>query len=129
MKHFAFFFPLLLSTVLLAETVGVRPYELDWAGRYEDEHPDAVLEDFESEGWTGECSGGTIAVKRSREQLLFGDYVLKATYCNNADTEGARPTSSVRRNRWPFRSRSTPSLFGPMATRRRSIRMRRPSGV
>ena len=90
MKHYTFFFPFLLSTVLLAETVGVRPYEMDWAGRYEDEHPDAVLEDFESEGWIGECSGGTIAVERSREQLLFNDYVLKATYCNNADTEGAQ---------------------------------------
>ncbi|MBR4518930.1 MAG: hypothetical protein IKO65_08020 [Victivallales bacterium] len=85
MKHFTFFFPLLASVVLLAETVGVRPYEMDWAGRTTDTYPDKVLEDFESEGWTGECSGGDIVVERSRERQLFGDYVLKATYKNTAD--------------------------------------------
>ena len=76
---------LALSLVLCAETVGKRPYELDWAGRTQDTYPDAVLADFEAEGWTGECEGGTIAVERTREQQLFGDYVLKATYCNTAE--------------------------------------------
>ncbi len=87
MKHFTFFFPLLASVVLLAETIGVRPYEMDWAGRTTDTYPDKVLEDFENESdvWTGECIGGTIAVERSRERQLFGDYVLKATYSNTAD--------------------------------------------
>ena len=87
MKHYITFFSLLIGTSLLAETVGVRPYEMDWAGRYQDDHPEAVLADFESESdvWTGECAGGTITVERSREQQLFGDYVLKATYCNTAD--------------------------------------------
>ena len=87
MKHYITFFSLLIATALLAETIGVRPYEMDWAGRYQDDHPEAVLADFESESdvWTGECTGGTIAVERSREQQLFGDYVLKATYCNTAD--------------------------------------------
>ena len=67
MKHFTFF-PLLLSTMLLAETIGIRPYELDWAGRHEDEFPDAVVADFETEGWHGECAGGVTTVTRSREQ-------------------------------------------------------------
>ena len=76
---------LLTPFLLFAETVGKRPYELDWAGRTTDTYPDAVLADFESDGWTGECEGGTIAVERTREQQLFGDYVLKATYCNTAE--------------------------------------------
>ena len=86
MKHCITFFFLLIATALLAETIGVRPYEMDWAGRTTDTYPDKVLEDFESESdvWTGECAGGTIAVERSRERQLFGDYVLKATYCNTA---------------------------------------------
>ena len=75
----------LLTCVLLAETIGVRPYEMDWAGRYQDEHPEAVIEDFENEGWFGECADGEITVERSREQLLFGDYVLKVAYHNNAE--------------------------------------------
>ena len=104
MKHFTFFFPLLASVVLLAETIGVRPYEMDWAGRYQDEHPEAVIEDFENENWAGECAGGEITVERSREQLLFGDYVLKATYHNT--TEGTQ-TYLIR----PIEPLATPEEF------------------
>ncbi|MBP5299798.1 MAG: hypothetical protein J6Y80_00200, partial [Victivallales bacterium] len=85
MKHCITFFSLLIATALLAETIGVRPYEMDWAGRYQDEHPEAVIEDFENADWTGECAGGEITVERSREQQLFGDYVLKATYHNTVE--------------------------------------------
>ena len=85
MKHFTFFFPLLLSTMLLAETIGIRPYEMDWAGRHADEFPEAVVADFETEGWYGECAGGVTTVARSREQQLFGDYVLKVTYHNTME--------------------------------------------
>ena len=48
MKYLAASFSLLTATILFAETVGVRPYELDWAGRTQDTYPDAVLADFEA---------------------------------------------------------------------------------
>ena len=86
MKHLTAFFVVLMGATLYAQTVGVRPYEMDWAGRVEDDHPEAVLADFEEEGWTGECVGGTITVERTREQQLFGEYVLKATYCNTIES-------------------------------------------
>ena len=98
MKKLATFFAFLLTFALVAETVGKRPYELDWAGRTEDTYPDKVLTGFEEEGWTGACDGGEIAVERSREQQLFGDYVLKATYCNTAEgsqTYAIRPPEPI----------------------------------
>ena len=71
---------LLLAVVLVyGQTVGKRPYEMDWAGRTEDDHP--ALVDFErDEAWTVEAENGECVVERSREQQMFGDYVLKATY-------------------------------------------------
>ncbi len=72
---------LLFAGCVFAEVIGVRPYEMDWANRYEDAHPAIV--DFEKpENWTGFCEGGVTEVQRSREQQLFGDYVLKVTYHN-----------------------------------------------
>ncbi|MCX7009054.1 MAG: hypothetical protein NTY53_17700 [Kiritimatiellaeota bacterium] len=57
----------------------MRPYEMDWAGRTNDDH--APLVDFEKlDGWvvTGKQVVATFAL--SREQQLFGAHVGKLTY-------------------------------------------------
>ncbi len=62
-----------------ADTIGVRPYEMDWAGRTNDDH--APLVAFENlDGWsvTGKQAVATIAL--SREQQLWGVHVGKLTY-------------------------------------------------
>ena len=74
-----------------AETVGKRPYEMDWAGRYEDDRPQLV--DFEDlTGWTVETSNSEASFQRTREQQLFGDYVGKLIYRGT----GAGPTVTIR---------------------------------
>lgn len=61
------------------ETVGVRPYEMDWAERYEDDHRQLV--DFEDlSGWTVETKDAVATLERSRGEQLFGKYVGKLTY-------------------------------------------------
>lgn len=61
------------------EKVGVRPYELDWAGRTKDDHPPLV--DFEDqEGWIVETRNSEATFVRSREQQIWGRYVGKLTY-------------------------------------------------
>ncbi len=72
---------LLGVTVVMAqeEVVGKRPYELDWAGRMQDDHPPLV--DFEDlTGWqvTGRFSEATLV--RTREQQIWDRYVGKLTY-------------------------------------------------
>ncbi len=58
---------------------GVRPYELDWAGRTSDDHP--ALVDFENlEGWSVECKNAVADFSRSQEQQIWGDYVGKIVY-------------------------------------------------
>ena len=62
-----------------AETVGKRPYELEWAGRTQDEH--APLVDFESlEGWRVECRDAEARFERTREQQIWGQHVGRLTY-------------------------------------------------
>ena len=53
--------------------VGMRPYELDWAKRFEPNHPQ--LADFEDlTGWQVRCmDGATATLLRSRQKMLFGD--------------------------------------------------------
>ena len=61
------------------EKVGVRPYEMDWAGRTEEVHP--ALIDFERFGnWKFENDNSVALFKQSREEQLYGDYVAKLTY-------------------------------------------------
>ena len=61
------------------EKVGVRPYELDWAGRLQDDRPPLV--DFEDlDGWTVELSNSQATFERTREQQIWGKYVGKLTY-------------------------------------------------
>ncbi len=60
--------------------VGVRPYEMDWAKRFEPEHPQLV--DFENlDGWLVRCMDGAKAtLYRSRQKLLFGEYTARVEY-------------------------------------------------
>lgn len=66
---------------------GQRPYELDWAGRYEDDH--VPLIDFErEEAWTIEASDGSATIGRSKEEIIWDDYTYKMTYeANSTKTE------------------------------------------
>ena len=59
---------------------GVRPYELDWAGRDLPAHPQLV--DFEDlTNWRVRCFDGAEATLfRSRQKLLFGDYTARVEY-------------------------------------------------
>ncbi|MDO4587324.1 MAG: hypothetical protein Q4C95_08510 [Planctomycetia bacterium] len=67
------------SRLLAEEKVGVRPYEMDWAGRTTDDHEPLV--DFESMGkWNLETRNMDATFEQSREEQLFGQYVAKLTY-------------------------------------------------
>jgi hypothetical protein len=62
-----------------AEVVGTRPYELDWAGRTQDDHP--ALVDFEDlTGWTVQTKSAEASFARSREQQIWGQGVGKLVY-------------------------------------------------
>ena len=68
------------------ESFGVRPYEMDWAGRFEDECP--ALVDFEdSAEWTIAVKGSVASFELSKDQPLFGDYVGKLTYRATGEDE------------------------------------------
>lgn len=71
--------PCLAFALPAAETVGQRPYELDWAGRTNDHC--APLVDFEDlTGWRVECRGAVARVERTREQQIWGRHVARLTY-------------------------------------------------
>jgi hypothetical protein len=62
---------------------GQRPYELDWAGRYEDDH--ASLIDFEKEEvWSVEANDGSATINRSNEEIIWDDYTYKIAYQANS---------------------------------------------
>ena len=62
---------------------GLRPYELDWAGRYDDDH--VPLVDFEeAEEWTALSSDGTASIERSNQEIIWDDYCYKLTYQANS---------------------------------------------
>ena len=62
---------------------GLRPYELDWAGRYEDDH--VPLIDFEKEeAWSVDASDGSATINRSKEEIIWGDYTYKMSYRANS---------------------------------------------
>lgn len=70
---------LAVASVWAAETVGVRPYELDWAGRTKDDHPPLV--DFEDlAGWQVETKDAVATFAASREQQIWDQYVGKLVY-------------------------------------------------
>jgi len=79
----------LRPTTATAETVGKRPYELDWAKRTEDHCPPLV--DFEElTGWHVECRDAVANFERTREQQIWGAHVGKLTY------RGTGPSPEVR---------------------------------
>jgi len=108
--------------------VGVRPYEMDWAGRHEPNHPQLV--DFEDlTDWRTRCFNGVRATLiRSRQELLFGDYTARVEYSNTTKSSGsfiiepAEPIEIpvaftgvhlwVRGNTWSFMSRQTQAMVG-----------------
>lgn len=68
--------------------VGVRPYELEWAGRKEDTR--GPLVDFEDvTGWTVEAHGGVAQLERSAEQPLWGKFAAKLSYRSHTAGESA----------------------------------------
>jgi len=76
----------LLQPIVSQEIEGTRPYELDWAGRFTDDHEPLV--DFEEmEGWTVEVSGGAAVICRSEQQKIWGIYTAKIKY--KGDTANA----------------------------------------
>ncbi|MBQ9455842.1 MAG: hypothetical protein IJU53_09270 [Thermoguttaceae bacterium] len=80
---FIFLFFLTAAPLLLAE--GKRPYEMDWANRFQDEVP--ALEDFESGEWTVETNGTIASFELTNEQKLWGEKVGKLTYRKDPDPE------------------------------------------
>ena len=73
------------------ENVGKRPYELDWAQRFEDTRPPVI--DFEDlAGWTVECRDAEASFERSREQQIWGKSVGKLTYRGT----GSQPVITLR---------------------------------
>ncbi len=69
-----------------SEKIGVRPYEMDWAGRTEEVRP--ALVDFENlDGWTVETVGAVASFERSREEQMYGKYVGKLTYRKDAASQ------------------------------------------
>lgn len=73
------------------EKVGKRPYEMDWAGRFEDTRPPLV--DFENlDGWVVQVQDAVATWRRSREQQIWGKYVGKLVYRGT----GPQATITVR---------------------------------
>ncbi|MDO4570525.1 MAG: hypothetical protein Q4D38_09100 [Planctomycetia bacterium] len=81
-------FAMMLSFENRADSAeGKRPYELDWAGRVEDEVPPLV--DFETtEGWRVETQGAIASFERSNEQKIWGDFVGKLVYRRDPEAQG-----------------------------------------
>ena len=83
-----------ISSTVWAQDVGVRPYEMERAGRLE--NPVAPIVSFEGngdgvlDGWTVVENNATGAFTTSQEQRLWGDYVGKVTY---RVQERGKPTS------------------------------------
>ncbi len=62
-----------------ADTVGVRPYELDWAHRVTDDVP--ALVDFEVPAeWTVQARNAAASFARTRRQQIWGQWVGELTY-------------------------------------------------
>ena len=72
---------------------GKRPYEMDWANRFEDEVP--PLTNFESENWLVETVGSEASFEITNEQKIWGDSVAKLTYRMFPDFEG-NPSLTLR---------------------------------
>lgn len=89
-------FSLFLSSVLVEAKEGKRPYEMDWANRFEDDVP--PLTNFETEKWRVETVGSVASFEITNEQKIWGDSVAKLTYRMLDDFKGT-PSVVVRPER------------------------------
>ncbi|MCL2744262.1 MAG: hypothetical protein FWE67_10455, partial [Planctomycetaceae bacterium] len=86
---FLFTFPLLAE-----EQIGVRPYEMERAGRTADVRPPLI--DFENlDNWTVETVESEAAFTVSREQQLWNKHVGKLTYKSTA-TDSKKPVITLK---------------------------------
>lgn len=70
---------LFVSAGLAVESVGQRPYELEWAGKTEDDIRPLI--DFETmNDWDVRTANAEASFEPSREVQLWGNYVAKFTY-------------------------------------------------
>ncbi len=76
---------------------GQRPYELDWAGRYEDDH--VPLIDFESPAnWTVDASDGSSSIKRSNEEIIWDNILQAFLHINHiTHTKPIEPANQTER--------------------------------
>ena len=76
------------------EKVGVRPYEMDWAGRTEEVRTPLI--DFETLGdWTLQTENSFASFSQSREEQMYGEYVGKLVY-RMADEKAGAPVVTIR---------------------------------
>ena len=76
------------------EKIGVRPYEMDWAGRTTEVRP--ALIDFETLGdWTLQTENSFASFSQSREEQMYGEYVGKLVY-RMADEKAGAPMVTIR---------------------------------
>ncbi|MDO4585551.1 MAG: hypothetical protein Q4D62_15820, partial [Planctomycetia bacterium] len=80
---------------LLWGSEGTRPYELEWAGRVEDDVPPLV--DFEREGeWRLETVASEVTFEITNEQKIWGEKVGKLTYRYVPDEKRSYPKVTMR---------------------------------
>ena len=80
---------MLTPTRFFAETVGQRPYELDWAKRTQD-HCSPLVDFEELNGWRVECRDAVASFECSREQQIWGAHVGKLTYRGTGNSPEVR---------------------------------------
>ncbi|MDO4576403.1 MAG: hypothetical protein Q4D98_14440 [Planctomycetia bacterium] len=84
----------LVASFVLAEE-GKRPYEMEWAGRVNDDVP--PLADFEGgDAWTVETTHATASFAFTNEQKIWGEKVGKLTYRYLPDEKNSPPTVVLR---------------------------------
>lgn len=87
-------FPLFAQEKNDSEKIGVRPYEMERAGRTTDAQPPLI--DLENlDGWMVETIESEVSFTVSREQRLWGDHVAKLTY-KNVPTEKKTPVVTLK---------------------------------
>jgi hypothetical protein len=86
-----------INEIEVWQQVGQQPYELTWVQRRE--HPDTLVDFEDLEGWRLELFGGADGeLRRSREQLMWGQYTAKFLYWGTGKESRliARPPKPVQ---------------------------------
>ena len=71
----------------LSVPAGVRPYEMEWAGRTRDDRP-VLMPLVSADGWSCCVSNAEAQVSTEQKRILFGDGVIHLEY--RLDAEGGR---------------------------------------